>query len=71
MSEQKTIIKKIKKADIEDCSWFDNILEEITDKYAKGYLTKSAEILGNTYDSSDEEYREELLEVCEYNIWGK
>lgn len=71
-TEQKTIINKIKKADIvENDSWLDEIINHVEDKYARGYLRAKATIYCDAFSTGDEELRECMLEVCEYDIWGK
>jgi len=65
-------IAAIKNADIlGDDMWWDNILDAMTDKFAKGYLSAQAEKIGNNFSFSSEDFREEILEVCDWNIWDK
>lgn len=69
--EKKRIINLIDTADIEETDWHYYILESITDKYAKGYLSARISALNNSFDYTDEQFREELLEYCTYDIWNK
>lgn len=62
-------IAAIKEADISDWGWHIEICEGIHDEYAKGYLNAKAEALSASIGSTDEEFREELLEYCEHDIW--
>lgn len=69
MEEKLRIIEMIKKANITDDFWVDDILDSIENKYAKGYLTAKTEEIGGCLSSEDEGYRDEFLSACEANIW--
>jgi hypothetical protein len=69
MKEQQQIIEKITNADINQDNWLDDILEDIKNTYAKGYLQSKVESLNGIFSYSDEEFRERMLEFCDYDIW--
>lgn len=73
MSEQEIIIHMIEKADIENVQcWFDVVLSNIRNQYAKGYLTAKAEQLLRSFSEDEEEFREELIRISSYDsIWDK
>lgn len=69
---KKITIKRIKDANItKEDNWVDVILDEITDKFARGYLTAKTEQLSDIYSHSDEGFKDNFLEYCDYDIWGK
>lgn len=64
------VIELVKSADISQYGWFDDIVKPLLKgTYAGGYLDAKVEDLGNSLSSSDEEYRDEILEICDYDIW--
>lgn len=67
------VIEAIKAADIKvnPYDWYDRISGQIEDKYARGQLDAKVAQLGDIFCSDDEEYREELLRWCSWDIWGK
>lgn len=66
------VIKKIKEADISQIDWQYGFLDIMTDNYAKGYLQATMSKLNSEgVDYCSEDFRSELLEVCEWDIWGK
>lgn len=68
---KKEVISQIKKADIKETGWAYKIVDNCEDKYAAGYLAATIAKI-NEYHAEDEElFREELLEVCKYGIWGR
>jgi hypothetical protein len=69
MKDAKEFLKAVNDADISDSAWFDSILSKIENDYARGYITRYAEELGNVLSPTDEEYRESLQELAEYTIW--
>ena len=71
MEEKLRIIELIKSADISKDFWSDEILDTIQNKYAKGYLTAKLEESSNSLDTESEDYREDFLSFCEYNIWDE
>jgi len=68
---QEQAIEAVEDADISTSGWLDVIIEQISDKYAQGYLTCFLENLSGRLSATYEEYREEVLEALEYDIWGK
>lgn len=64
-------IKAVESADISDARWIDAVIDNISCGFARGYLSAKAEELGNAIDSNTEEYREEILEIMDYDIWEK
>lgn len=71
MTEQESTIKKLQDADITVDDWVVPIIGGLEDKYAKGYIACEIGIFGEYYGSSTEDFREELIKVCQYDIWGK
>lgn len=66
------VIKRIREADITQMEWEYAFLNIMTDKYAKGYLEATIGQLNNEGMSySSEDFRNELLETCEWDIWNK
>lgn len=70
MSQEETI-QEIKKANISQFDWTGSVLERITDKFAKGYLTARMECHTLSLMSDSEEFREEFITCCGYDIWVK
>lgn len=70
MNKQETIAA-IQAADISEWGWLEEILGCVVDKYARGYIQRKSEELGNSISSDTEEFREEILEAANYDIWGK
>lgn len=68
---QEEIIRQIKEADISKFDWASNILSRITDKFAKGYLTARMQSHLSSLTADSEEFREEFITCCEYDIWEK
>ena len=71
MSEKQRIISELKNADISQDDWCDEILDTNIDLYARGYLSAAVSRLTDCMDSHSEGFREDLLNLCSYNIWGK
>lgn len=69
MRNQTEVLECIRNANIKDEMWLDNLMDQMENSYAKGYLMRSIEILGENFASSDEEFRERLIEIAEYDIW--
>lgn len=69
--EKEEIIKKIREVDISQEDWVADIHEQITDKYAKGYLSAKLEDLSNSMSTHDEDFRIDFINYCDYDIWGK
>lgn len=71
MKEKNKIIKQIKNADISQDGWEYGILQSITDKYAQGYIEAKIDVLTDSMTTDSEDFREELLDIATWNIWGK
>ncbi len=65
---QEQIIKAVYDADIDQDDWYVDIVEQVDSQYAKGYINATIESMNGRYDYKDESFREELLEVLEYDI---
>lgn len=65
------IINLIRNANIQQSGWVESILDQCQDKFAQGYLAAKIENLDDAYSRQEENYREDLLLICEYDIWGK
>lgn len=61
--------KKVREADISDLDWWENILQEMPCNYAKGYLRASSEPLYSNMEATTEEFREEVLDRLNRDIW--
>jgi hypothetical protein len=68
---QKKTILAIMAADIQQDDWYVPILDSVWQPYARGYLDAAVNFL-NTLDNDlhDEDFREQLLEVCQFDIWN-
>jgi hypothetical protein len=64
-------IQEIQNADLSDIDWLYRILSRIEDKYARGYLTCKADSLSESLSQETQDFREEMIEYCNYKIWGK
>jgi hypothetical protein len=71
MKEKNKIIKQIKNADISQDGWEYDILQSITDKHAQGYIESKIDVLTDSMTTDSEDFREELLDIATWNIWGK
>lgn len=71
MEEKQRIIDLIKNADISNDFWSYEILDTIQNKYAKGYLSAKLSELNESLCEDQEDYREDFLSACEYNIWNE
>ena len=71
MDIQKKIIKQIKKANIDEADWVEDVRDTISESYALGYFDGKLSEIYNSLSSSTEDFREELLEVVKHDIWGK
>lgn len=69
--EKQKVINAILKADINDPDWACDIVDNIEDKYARGYLDRVTTELGESLMSDTEDYREALAEAATHSIWGK
>ncbi len=69
-TEQERITDLIKNADLSVDGWTEEIINGCTDRYAAGWLDANVSRLNGNWDERDEDYRDELLEVCRYNIWN-
>jgi hypothetical protein len=67
---QKQTIKAIEAADISKTDWQHGIVESVSSEFVKGYLHATISHLNGNLAFDDEEFREALLEVCGYDIWG-
>lgn len=68
---KKKIVNQIKAADISHDGWAYAIVDKCEDKYAAGYLAATIAKINEYHPQDEELFREELLEVCGYGIWGK
>lgn len=71
MNEKDRIIQLLETADIQKDDWEFSILNSNTDLYAKGYIRASLSKINEYEYSNVEEYRQQLINVCNWNIWGK
>jgi hypothetical protein len=70
MSEQEEVIAAIiASKDGVGKDWVHELVDNIKNQFAKGYLRAKMEEWGNVWSSSDGEYQEELLQVVKSNIW--
>jgi hypothetical protein len=65
MKEKTKVLNAVKKINIRQEDWVEDILDMITDRYAKGYVEAKLSELYNSIPSDREDFREEFLEVCE------
>lgn len=68
---EEKIIEQIQEADIKKFDWASKILESITDKYAKGYLTARMQTHLKSIMADSEDFRQEFIACCTYDIWDK
>lgn len=68
---QKETIEAILSADISIDDWDQTILAQITDSYARGYLTRYTEELAKSYSSDEEDFRDNFLAAADYDIWSE
>jgi hypothetical protein len=61
----------IKAADISQTDWDYDILSQISDLYARGYITARLERFSDSFPSDSEDFRDEFLRVVGFNVWGK
>ncbi len=71
MTEQERIAKLIRQADIAEDAWEYDIVESITDKFAKGFIEAKISALNDSLNTNSEDFRWELLDAVSANIWGK
>ena len=65
-------IQRLKDADISQDGWEDLIINGLPDRYAAGYLQRYTETMDEALGRDEEEFREELIHVCEnFNIWNQ
>lgn len=64
-------IAAFKAADIKQQDWEYLLIERIADLFARGYLDRRSDELLDGLSAHDEEYREEMLKACTWNIWGR
>lgn len=65
------IINQLKSADINRDDWWYRIIKSIPDLYARGRLEAEIESRSGTLRSDTEDFRDEIIEVCNWDIWGK
>lgn len=70
MSAQKSAMKFLKSQDITKDGWTDDFLDSIPDLFARGFLSAHIGTLNECFSYEDEEFREELLKVCNWTIWN-
>ena len=71
-SEKKKTITALKKADLDFDVWMEDILCEIENDFARGYLTaQTGKEIGFGSDMLPNELRNKLLEACEHEIWNE
>jgi hypothetical protein len=64
------LIEAIKSADIvNDDMWWENLESQISNPYARGYLAASVSCFNESLGFNTEDFREEILEKVEYDIW--
>jgi hypothetical protein len=64
------LIEAIKTADIvNDDMWWENLECQISNPYARGYLAASVSCFNESLGFNTEDFREEILEKVEYDIW--
>ncbi len=64
------LIEAIKSADIvNDDMWWENLESQISNPYARGYLAASVSCFNESLGYNTEDFREEILEKVEYDIW--
>lgn len=71
-SYKHSTIEKIKSADINQQDWWWEIVENLPDQYAKGFLCATLERLMNVHGHhyKTEDFRDEFLKVvANYSIW--
>lgn len=72
MSQKTETIHKFRIADIRDDDFPQCVLRTIEDKYARGFLSaKVSQMNDEDRDYREEEFREDLIEVCNWDIWDK
>lgn len=69
MSEREQIIAAIKAENIKQDGWELNILQRITDRYVLGVARTKMSQISDVYSYDEEEFREELIAVCERVPW--
>lgn len=67
---QQEFIEQLKSADINQQDWLFNLLEKCNNLYARGYMTATAEGLGETFSADEEEFRDEIIACAKANIWN-
>ena len=72
MTSKQKIIATIKFTNIKVQDWYEYIIPEIEDLYARGYLSAKISEYNESGSCMDEEdFREYLLRICEWDIWDK
>jgi hypothetical protein len=69
MSEREQIIAAIKAEDIKQEGWELTILQRIKDRYVLGVVRTKMSQISDVYAYDEEEFREELIAVCERVYW--
>lgn len=67
---QEEFTRRLIAADITVDGWFDELLKECDDLYARGYLQAKAYVLSNIFSYNEEGFREDMITAAKSNIWG-
>lgn len=71
MTPKEITLERLRTADINKDDWSLLLIESISDLHARGYLRAIAWGLNESLSTDSEDYREELIKVANWDIWGK
>jgi len=63
-------IEAVKTADIHQDDWAIDIINQLENRFACGYLTATFDMLSEHIDSQTEEFRRKLLRTMNLAIWA-
>ena len=67
---KKQTIRALKNADIEFDVWMEDILLDIENRFAAGYLAaQTGKEIGYGSDLMPDDLRNKMIEACEHDIW--
>lgn len=70
MNTQDEVITAVKAADITADDWQVAVFEAIANLYARAYIEGYMSRFNGVLDYSSEEFRDEILNVCLWDIWN-
>lgn len=70
MNQKDIFIKAVRDADISNEDWVEDCFPLLVGlPFARGYITRLCEELGNSLDTRSEDYREAILKTEDATIW--